>query len=70
MKRDGKMNKLKMKTTATLLIAVFMISAIGLVIPTMAKKAGTTIQDGTLVDKWGNPLVLGFDKYGYNYQGA
>lgn len=28
----------------------------------------TTIQDGTLVDSNGDPLVLGFDRWGYNYQ--
>ena len=63
------MNRLREKTTATLLIAIFMTSTIILVVPAIAKKVGTTIQDGTLVDKWGNPLVLGFDEYGYNYQG-
>lgn len=30
--------------------------------------ACTTIQDGTLVDKFGNALVLGYDQFGYNYQ--
>lgn len=28
----------------------------------------TTIQDGTLLDSNGNPLVLGYDQFGYNYQ--
>jgi len=28
----------------------------------------TTLQDGTLVDKSGNTLVLGYDQFGYNYQ--
>ncbi len=28
----------------------------------------TTIKDGTLTDTLGNPLVLGFDQFGYNYQ--
>lgn len=28
----------------------------------------TTIQSGTLTDIFGNPLVLGFDQFGYNYQ--
>ena len=27
-----------------------------------------TIKDGTLTDSAGNPLVLGFDQFGYNYQ--
>ena len=29
----------------------------------------TTIQVGGLVDSKGNPLVLGYDQWGYNYQG-
>lgn len=28
----------------------------------------TTIRSGTLTDSLGNPLVLGFDQFGYNYQ--
>lgn len=28
----------------------------------------TTIQDGTLTDSVGNPLTLGYDQFGYNYQ--
>ena len=28
----------------------------------------TTIRDGTLVDSAGNPLGLGYDQFGYNYQ--
>ena len=28
----------------------------------------TTIQDGGLTDSMGDPLVLGFDQFGYNYQ--
>lgn len=31
--------------------------------------ACTTIQSGLLVDKLGNPITIGFDQYGYNYQG-
>jgi hypothetical protein len=27
-----------------------------------------TIQDGTIVDSAGNPLEMGYDQYGYNYQ--
>jgi len=27
-----------------------------------------TIQGGTLVDSFGNPIVLGYDQFGYNYQ--
>ena len=28
----------------------------------------TTIRDATLLDSAGNPLVLGYDQFGYNYQ--
>jgi len=59
--------KLREKTT-TLLIAIFMISMMAAV-SVMAKKGGTTIQDGILTDTHGNLLVLGYDAYGYNYQG-
>lgn len=32
-------------------------------------KAGcATIQSGTITDSAGNPITVGFDKYGYNYQ--
>jgi hypothetical protein len=32
------------------------------------KSGCATIQDGTITDAKGNPLQLGFDQYGYNYQ--
>lgn len=28
----------------------------------------TRIQNGTLTDSLGNPLIMGFDQFGYNYQ--
>jgi len=62
------LNRLKMKTTATLLIAIFMISAFAVSVMAQKDDGVTTIRDGTLVDAWGHPLVLGFDEYGYNYQ--
>ena len=60
--------KLKVKTRATLLIAIFMISSMILVVPAIAKKVGATIQDGTIVDIAGNPITVGYDIFGYNYQ--
>ncbi len=33
-----------------------------------AGSACTAIKDGTLLDSAGNPLVLGYDQFGYNYQ--
>ena len=61
-----------MKKIAFMLIIVVVLMSL-LAIPAMAagggKKAGcTTIQDGTLVDSYGNPLVVGYDQFGYNYQ--
>lgn len=33
-----------------------------------SKKGCATIQTGTLHDSLGNPLVVGYDQFGYNYQ--
>ncbi len=33
-----------------------------------APSACATIQDGTILDSAGNPVVLGYDQFGYNYQ--
>ena len=68
------MSRLREKTTATLLIAIFMISAMVLVIPTMAKKDDCVrIKDGILTYSAGHflvgqPLKVGYDIFGYNYQ--
>ena len=54
---------------ATLLIAILMISTMAAISVIAKKDDGViTLRDGVLEDKWGNPLVLGFDDYGYNYQ--
>ena len=39
-------------------------------IPALAAGPSTcaTIKDGTITDSKGNPVVLGYDKWGYNYQ--
>jgi hypothetical protein len=48
-------------------LALFVFGASGVALA--APKSGcTTIQDGGLVDSAGNPLALGFDQFGYNYQ--
>jgi len=64
------MNRLREKTTATLLIAIFMISAMVVIIPAL----GTTIDEGVLTYAAGHyledqPLKVGYDIFGYNYQG-
>ncbi len=61
-----------MKRIAILAILVVLVSSL-LAFPVLAAKGGnkdgcTTIQDGTLLDSNGEPLVLGYDQYGYNYQ--
>jgi hypothetical protein len=50
----------------SLLIA---LCALLVAMPALAgKQKCVTIQDGTLVDANGNPLRVGFDDFGYNYQ--
>ena len=41
-----------------------------LAVPAFAAKptACATIQDGTITDSAGNPVTLGYDQWGYNYQ--
>jgi hypothetical protein len=60
------------KRIAILALVVFLLAGLA-VIPVLADQGGknagcTTIKDGTLVDSNGNPLVLGYDQFGYNYQ--
>jgi len=62
------MSRLREKTTVTLLITIFMISAMAIVFPAIATKDYVTIQDGTILDVKGNPITVGYDKWGYNYQ--
>jgi len=67
------MSKLRERTTATLLIAVFLISTMAFVAPTTAKKDFATIQDGTITyGRWNDPsdeiIPIGYDQWGYNYQ--
>lgn len=54
------------KTLATLfsiLILTTMLTTIGI-----AEENCATIKDGNIKDSAGNPVVLGFDQFGYNYQ--
>jgi len=55
-----------MKKTLSL-IAIIIFLGIGAV-SAMAKTQCTTIQSGTLLGSDGSTLVLGYDKWGYNYQ--
>ena len=61
------MKKLAIVLVCVLVIAVFPVNA-------LAGKGGnksecTTIQDGTLLRSDGELVVLGYDEWGYNYQG-
>jgi len=60
-----------MKRIAILAILVVLVSSL-LAFPVLADKPPkvdcVTIQDGTLLDSNDEPLVLGYDQYGYNYQ--
>lgn len=58
------------KIAFALVLSVLILSLVA--VPMTAAKGGksgcTTIKDGTLEDVNGNPLVLGYDQFGYNYQ--
>jgi hypothetical protein len=58
-----------MRRTVMISLMSVLVAAL-IAAPIMAKGGDTcvTIKDGTLVDSYGNPLVLGYDEFGYNYQ--
>ncbi|MBT3339145.1 MAG: hypothetical protein HN855_12970 [Anaerolineae bacterium] len=60
-----------MKKTILLALGVMLVMALVAFssVPANAKKACTTIQSGDLVGSDGNTLSVGFDSWGYNYQG-
>ena len=51
-----------------LILSLAVVLLIGVSFAWAAKNKCATIQGGTLVDSMGNPLVVGYDKWGYNYQ--
>jgi hypothetical protein len=54
------------------MISLMLVLVAALIATPIIAKGGntcTTIKEGTLVDSAGNPLVLGYDQFGYNYQG-
>lgn len=62
---------MNVRTRLAILCAALLLLAVMGSAPAAAVPPGTgcvTIQSGTLVDSQGNPLVLGFDQFGYNYQ--
>lgn len=50
------------------ILSVFALALV--VVPSFAAKpsACATIQGGTITDSAGNPVTVGYDQYGYNYQ--
>ncbi|MDI6696912.1 MAG: hypothetical protein QME21_17835 [Anaerolineales bacterium] len=59
------MRKLISLTVPAILLVIFLLAG-GAV--SVGAQQCTTIQDGVLLDSYGNLLVLGFDEFGYNYQ--
>ncbi len=59
-----------MREKMTSLLIVILISTLAFAtIPLgMSKKNYATIQDGTIVDVNDNPISVGYDQWGYNYQ--
>ncbi|MCL4382644.1 MAG: hypothetical protein M1575_01050 [Patescibacteria group bacterium] len=56
------MKKILTIITSFVLLTVFAAGSV------YAKESCATIKDGTITDSAGNPVVSGYDKYGYNYQ--
>src|SRR3989344_8357461 len=56
-----------MKKLFTLIAFVVLVTAF-FAGPAFANGSGDTIKDGTITDSAGNPVVSGYDQYGYNYQ--
>jgi hypothetical protein len=58
-----------MKRTVMISLMLVLVAAL-IAAPIMAKGGNTctTIKEGTLLASTGEPLVLGYDEFGYNYQ--
>ena len=58
-----------MRRTVMISLVVVLVAAL-IAAPVIAGKPSdcTTIKDGTLLASNGDPLVLGYDEFGYNYQ--
>lgn len=59
------------KTLVSVVTAVALFGASAAVLPLSAIAAVpgcATIKGGTITDSGGNPIVLGYDQFGYNYQ--
>lgn len=61
------MNKLISKV-GIILVAIFVFAGLTSVTNAAGLSSCTTIQDGGIVDSVGNPVSIGYDQWGYNYQ--
>lgn len=50
-------------------ILLAMALTFAVVVPSANATRCTTIQDGGVIDSVGSPVAIGFDQWGYNYQG-
>ncbi len=57
-----------MKKLSVLLMVLTLVTFMASVALAAPKNKCATIQSGTLTDVKGNPITVGYDKYGYNYQ--
>lgn len=55
-------------STLAMVLASLTILSLMVCLALAGPKECATIQSGTLTDTKGNPLTLGYDKWGYNYQ--
>ncbi|MBI3014116.1 MAG: hypothetical protein HYY65_03400 [Candidatus Tectomicrobia bacterium] len=62
------MKKLAVLSALVVFLGVLALAGSGVSARGGPKGGCATIQDGTITDSDGNPLVLGFDQFGYNYQ--
>lgn len=49
-------------------LALIMFALWGVSVAFASPGSCTTIQKGTLTDSFGNPITMGYDQFGYNYQ--
>lgn len=58
------------KITIFGMVALVVVMALAVAMPALAGNGNecATIKDGTILAKTGEPVVLGYDEFGYNYQ--
>ena len=61
--------KKKLFTVCVLVMVLVLPASVALAQPATGASTCVTISDGILTDSYGNLLVMGYDQFGYNYQG-